>query len=98
MNKIIARALNYEEYQSLIPYTFKKIEVYEQELKVKTLFGDAVLPRKKIRGIYTLPTYFWGNDGKKFTIYYYFNAPNIYNPHKKLFQYNNLTAYQLVEN
>lgn len=98
VNKIVGRGLSYEEYQNLIPYAIKKIEVFEWELKVNTFFGDIILPRKKIRGIYTLPEYIWKNDGKEFKIYYYFNSPNIYQPHKKLFHYNNLTIYQLVEN
>ena len=93
VNKIVGRTLSFEEYHELIQHTIKQIEVAEQEIKVKTFFGDITLPRFKVRGILVLPEYKWKNIGTEFKIYYHTNTFNIYKPHKQIFKYNNFTIY-----
>ena len=93
VNKIVGRALSFEQYQELIPLTIKQIDVFEQEIKVITFFGDITLPRHKFRGILCLPEYKWKNTGAEFRIYYHFNTFNIYKPQIKIFNYNNFTIY-----
>lgn len=98
VNKIVGRSLSFEQYHELIPQTIKEIEVFEQEIKVKTFFGDITLPRFKVRGILVLPEYKWKNIGTEFKIYYHFNTFNIYKKQTKLFQTSNFTIYQQEEN
>lgn len=93
VNKIVGRGLSFEQYQELIPLTIKQIDVDEQEIKVKTFFGDIMLPRRKFRGIYCLPEYKWKNTGSEFKIYYHFETFSPYKPHKQIFTYNNFTIY-----
>lgn len=93
VNKIVGRSLSFEQYHELIPQTIKEIEVFEQEIKVKTFFGDITLPRFKNRGILVLPEYKWKNTGTEFKIYYHTDTFNIYKPHKQIFKYNNFTIY-----
>lgn len=93
VNKIVGRGLSFEEYQELIPLTIKQIDVFEQEIKVKTFFGEIIIPRRKIAGQLRLPEYSWRNDGEEFKIYYHFNNFNIYSKQTKIFQNNQLTIY-----
>ena len=93
VNKIVGRSLSFEQYQELIPLTIKQIEVFEQEIKVKTFFGDICIPRFKNRGILVLPNYSWKNTGTEFKIYYHTSTFSPYKPHKQIFTYNNFTIY-----
>ena len=93
VNKIVGRGLSFEQYHELIPLTIKQIEVFEQEIKVKTFFGDICLPRVRLAGQLRLPEYKWKNTGEQFKIYYHFNTFSPYKPHKQIFQYNNFTIY-----
>lgn len=94
VNKIVGRKLTFEEYQELIPLTIKQIDVLEQEIKVKTFFGDICLPRFKNRGILVLPEYKWKNTGEEFKIYYHTSTFSPYKPHKQIFKYQNFTIYE----
>ena len=94
VNKIVGRKLTFEEYQELIPLTIKQIDVFEQEIKVKTFFGDICLPRFKNRGILVLPEYKWKNTGEEFKIYYHTSTFSPYKPHKQIFKYQNFTIYE----
>ena len=93
VNKIVGRGLTFEQYHELIPLTIKQIEVFEQEIKVKTFFGDICIPRFKNRGILVLPEYKWKNTGTEFKIYYHTSTFSPYKPHKQIFTYNNFTIY-----
>ncbi|MBO7713621.1 MAG: recombinase family protein [Methanobrevibacter sp.] len=93
VNKIVGRALSFQQYQELIPLTIKDIIVYKERITVQTYYGDIDLPRMKSRGILVLPEYKWRNTGEEFKIYYHFNNFNIYNKQVKLFTYNNTTIY-----
>jgi hypothetical protein len=93
INKIVGRGLTFEQYQELIPLTIKQIDVFEQEIIIRTFCGDITLPRHKFRGILCLPEYKWRNTGTGFKIYYHFNTFNIYKPQIKIFNYNNFNIY-----
>lgn len=93
INKIVGRGLTFEQYQELIPLTIKQIDVFEQEIIIRTFCGDITLPRHKFRGILCLPEYKWRNTGTDFKIYYHFNTFNIYKPQIKIFNYNNFNIY-----
>ena len=98
VNKIVGRALSFEQYHELISLTIKDIIVYKERITVQTHYGDIDLPRMKSRGILVLPEYKWRNTGKEFKIYYHFGNFNIYKTQIKLFTYNNFTIYQQEEN
>lgn len=93
VNKIVGRGLSFEQYQELVPHTIREIEVFEQEIKVKTFFGEITLPRFKVRGIYVLPEYKWKNTGSEFKVYYHKETFNIYKKQIKIFNKDNLTIY-----
>lgn len=98
VNKLVGRALNYEEYHEIMQYTIKDIIVFEDHIIVHTHFGDIELPRKKQRGILVLPEYKWLNTGTEFKIYYHFDSFSPYLTRKQIFKHQQLTIYQQKEN
>ena len=93
VNKLVGRALNFEEYHEIMQYTIKQIIVFEDHIQIQTHFGDIELPRYKVRGILVLPEYKWLNTGEEFKIYYHTNTFNIYKPRKQIFKHQQLTIY-----
>lgn len=97
VNKIVARKLTYEQYQELIPYTFKDIVIYPDKVVVNTVEGPITLRRWKERGILKMDEYIWSNQPPNFKIIYFKDKPNIYLPKTTLFTSTNLTIQQLED-
>lgn len=95
VNKIVAKKLSFEEYQTLLPYSIKDVVVYTDKVVVNTVEGPVELARYKDRGILKCYEFIWSNLPSNYKIIYYKNNFNIYSPKKTLLKTPYLTIQQL---